>query len=470
MKEPLRTDSACRHYEKGQVLYLAAITMTLLLIFLTLIIDAGLAYAQRRRMQNAADAAAAAGTRVIVYSAGMSTDADVKQAIDTYAQLNGGSIDYVANPPYYLASDGSIVSKVGAGGNIPSNAAGVMVTPSTTVSTFFAVLLGHSLIPVAANAATISYPAQMPNNLAPLAPLTVPQVNYVVGSTYVLWSSQYEKFWADYGYALPSDFKGVYDQQGQVAVNTWVPIVHGDHGHNISSILDSIISSEGLSDAGGSYGILELPVFDTYLSDNVHVTGFAAFKIYPSTVNSSNASGRFVQFVVPGGQIATGGGAPNGPRVVKLVQPTFVPTPLATSTPWPTPTPVATATSTPSGTATATSTPAATLTQTATPTPAGTSTPTPTPCPSVLISNVSFSPVGNSGKVDVSWSTNVTSDSLIEWGTSPGSYGSSASDIGLVTSHSLDMYNIAKGTVYYYRITSTNSCSQSAQSTGTFSR
>src|SRR3712207_3553913 len=57
------TPNATAH--PGQTLVLFALSTTLLLAALGLVLDAGYTFAQRREMQNAADAAALAGTRLL---------------------------------------------------------------------------------------------------------------------------------------------------------------------------------------------------------------------------------------------------------------------------------------------------------------------------------------------------------------------------------------------------------------------
>src|SRR5919201_1401863 len=79
-----------RSGERGQILILGALMMTVMLGFLGLVIDVGNAYAQRRFMQNAADAASVAAARQLAF--GMQTgvsDAAVLDTINTYLAANG---------------------------------------------------------------------------------------------------------------------------------------------------------------------------------------------------------------------------------------------------------------------------------------------------------------------------------------------------------------------------------------------
>src|SRR5439155_3991119 len=66
-----------RDGERGQVLILAALLMAGLMGMLTLVIDVGNAYAQRRFVQNAADAASLAAARYLAHNPAGASDAAV---------------------------------------------------------------------------------------------------------------------------------------------------------------------------------------------------------------------------------------------------------------------------------------------------------------------------------------------------------------------------------------------------------
>src|SRR4051812_46260729 len=127
-----------RNGERGQVLVIAALMMTALVGFTALVVDVGDAYAQRRLVQNAADAAALAGARYMAVNrfAGVS-DAAVMGAMSPYLTANGGASLGAANGPtngaWYVKLDGTTVSPVGGGGGAPSSAAGVRVNAKKTV-------------------------------------------------------------------------------------------------------------------------------------------------------------------------------------------------------------------------------------------------------------------------------------------------------------------------------------------------
>jgi hypothetical protein len=69
-----------------------------------------------------------------------------------------------------------------------------------------------------------------------------------------------------------------------------------------------------------------------------------------------------------------------------------------------------------------------------------------------IISNVAVSDVTDTS-VKISWQTNESADSLIDYGLTT-SYSLAASSTSLVTAHSFDLAGLSRGTVYHFRITS----------------
>jgi len=119
-----------KRLERGSTLITVAITLLVLVFFLALAVDAGMAYAERRKMQNAADAASLAGATVLINGG---SDANVKSTIASYVAQNSAS-DYTA---VYLPSGQAV-----GGGVIPADATGVRVTARRTSPTFFAGIMG----------------------------------------------------------------------------------------------------------------------------------------------------------------------------------------------------------------------------------------------------------------------------------------------------------------------------------------
>jgi hypothetical protein len=76
----------------GQVLIVVTLAMVLLLLFVSLAIDVGHLYGQRRHMQNAADAGALAWAHEVCFPSGVQGRTPLSQALD-YAEANGADRD-----------------------------------------------------------------------------------------------------------------------------------------------------------------------------------------------------------------------------------------------------------------------------------------------------------------------------------------------------------------------------------------
>jgi Flp pilus assembly protein TadG len=142
-----------RRGERGQVLIMVALMMPVLLGMLGLVIDVGNAYAQRRFMQNAADASSLAAARYMALSRSSATDGGVMAALTPLLASNGGGTLAAPTGPnngaWYINLSGGTVGPVGTGG-LPSGAAGVRVNATKTVPTYFARVLGFPTITVRA--------------------------------------------------------------------------------------------------------------------------------------------------------------------------------------------------------------------------------------------------------------------------------------------------------------------------------
>ncbi|HXF69586.1 MAG TPA: pilus assembly protein TadG-related protein [Thermoflexus sp.] len=130
---------------RGQALVLLALAFAGMLALLALAIDGGNAYAQRRRAQNAADAAALSATRrlyEIQRQGGSEADLllALRQAIDAHGTFN---VDGQPNrfEAEYVDETGNPIAPLGAG-TIPENAQGVRVTIINRFDAFFAGVFG----------------------------------------------------------------------------------------------------------------------------------------------------------------------------------------------------------------------------------------------------------------------------------------------------------------------------------------
>ena len=160
-----------RSTERGQAIVILALGMVALLAFAALAIDGGNTFVERRRAQNAADAAALAGARELWLhlSAGDSSETSVRVDINAAAEDNGvadttGSARDFYNSnvvAYYTDKHGTAQSiEVGTAGSIPPNAGGIQVTAKRDFNTFFASLLGRDIMGADALATAVIIPPE----------------------------------------------------------------------------------------------------------------------------------------------------------------------------------------------------------------------------------------------------------------------------------------------------------------------
>ena len=155
---------AGRRPERGQMLVLFALSLTVVVLGVGLVIDGGNALVQRRGSQNASDFGALAGARIIAEWIGgdttNGTDANVKAAIANAVTTNGGAAPTFASPngPVYVNQGGTVVPSAGAAasyvgnGAIPTGAAGVQVNSDRTWRPFFLGIIGVNNWTAAASA------------------------------------------------------------------------------------------------------------------------------------------------------------------------------------------------------------------------------------------------------------------------------------------------------------------------------
>jgi hypothetical protein len=148
---PPHTDSPehdSRHSERGQALLQVALLMVVLLSFAALAVDVGNAYGQRRRMQNAADAAALAGARELCWLNGSAAAA---AAARNFLLDNGVPAEDIR--PGDVVVDGNRVEAIG----------------HIQADTFLAGIMGFSTIDVEASASSACGAAMSTCGLWPVA-------------------------------------------------------------------------------------------------------------------------------------------------------------------------------------------------------------------------------------------------------------------------------------------------------------
>jgi hypothetical protein len=136
---------------RGQILALFAISATVLILAVGLVIDGGNALSQRRDSQNASDFAALAGARIVAEwidsDTTNGTDANVRAAIENTATANGADPITFGAPdgPVYIDDAGNdlgYVGTAGAGAGPPAGTVGVRVSSDRTFGTYFLGIIG----------------------------------------------------------------------------------------------------------------------------------------------------------------------------------------------------------------------------------------------------------------------------------------------------------------------------------------
>jgi hypothetical protein len=177
--------------ERGQSMVIVAAVFVGLLALAGLAVDGGNAFVQRRHAQNAADAAALAGTHLI--SLAIQTcdpidmpalDAKIDRTVNQYAEQNGISdTNDVAGDEvndnvvaYYVDKDGASLGQVGEVGNLPVGTCGVRVEVQDEHETFFMPIVGIGEIPSSAQAMSMTGVIHQLPPGAGLLPVAVPQI------------------------------------------------------------------------------------------------------------------------------------------------------------------------------------------------------------------------------------------------------------------------------------------------------
>ncbi|MBI3732128.1 MAG: hypothetical protein HY259_01555, partial [Chloroflexi bacterium] len=144
---------------RGQTLVLVGLMLVGMLGVVALAIDGGNLYVERRRAQNAADAAALEGTFQLMLCASACSEAAVRTALNTLAEDNGlpdttpPAHDAVNNnlSGTYLNINGVTLGAMG-GGSVPAGATGLVLTTTHSFTTYFAGLLGFPTLSVGSSA------------------------------------------------------------------------------------------------------------------------------------------------------------------------------------------------------------------------------------------------------------------------------------------------------------------------------
>jgi hypothetical protein len=215
--------------ERGQSAVIMAMIMLAILAIFALVIDVGNAYAERRKAQNAADAAALAGVQKL--SETTTTNRAVRSAIVEYAMRNGMPQDGVKKMAY-TNPDGVVLMDIpDTSSRPPDQAVGVYVEVYKEFATYFARVLRWDTLPAAADSnAFVCYGATQSSGLFPIA-LTKDAFKDsngipVYGQDYNIWDGKLESpgnfgwvNWSDRGTVEPAYYSGQPPQQNTSQTN-----------------------------------------------------------------------------------------------------------------------------------------------------------------------------------------------------------------------------------------------------------
>ncbi len=135
MNEPT-TKSRLRRASKGQIIIMVAALAVSMTAMIGLAVDLGVAFAERRTVQNAADSAALAGAHVLATwstsNPGLAANTDVASMVSQNTMSATTSQTYDC---YYVDDDDQYIAKCNVA--VPSNATGVHVTVTEKHDTYF---------------------------------------------------------------------------------------------------------------------------------------------------------------------------------------------------------------------------------------------------------------------------------------------------------------------------------------------
>ena len=201
-----------RNPPRGQMIVVVALVLTILVAMVGVVVDGGFALSNRRQVQNTADAAALAGTRVLgldlkwragtalpanrpfadadiavcdAINSALTYDQNVSQTIapiDCYGPGTSPNARYV-----FLTAAGGIQDfspQRNVGDGIPANAQGVRVDATGSMDTLLIRVVGISTIDIGADATALAGPAEPPIGL--LMPFVVqnPLGPFIPGNQY----------------------------------------------------------------------------------------------------------------------------------------------------------------------------------------------------------------------------------------------------------------------------------------------
>jgi hypothetical protein len=248
--------------ERGQMVVIVALSLTVLVAMAGLVIDGGMALANRRQVQNAADAAALAGTRVLgldlkwrAVNAGnpsppprpfADTDTAVCDAINNALAYNTNPGQTIPAIDCYTGSDNAWYVKFNAdktitnlgrvGEGVPGLAQGVKVIGNGQSDTFLMGVIGISNITVGANATALAGPGEPPlGNLMPFVAQN-PLGPFIPGEEYQIRSEDEGECGTS---MVPPSVADAAEDAG-IVLASYVEPQHAGHGEQLAPSAPSV--------------------------------------------------------------------------------------------------------------------------------------------------------------------------------------------------------------------------------------
>ncbi|MGC8786697.1 MAG: pilus assembly protein TadG-related protein [Anaerolineae bacterium] len=273
--------------ESGQVLVIVTLFLVGMLAMLALVIDGGNIYLQRRAMQNAADAGAIAGARVLALNG---TPSEAQAAVQEYT-VQRNQADSCTS-----VIQGSVVTAIA----------------HKSVAMTFARIVGINQVSVSAQASATFRPVREAHGLAPIA---VQNFDYQYEQTYTIWDDTKDRD------PESGDISGAY--RGWLNLECVYPMSCGDGGasqlkewmrNGYPGVVQQNMWIRGSSGTKTSVlqqarvgQLLLIAVYDgiqeLYPGKSYYrVKKFAAFKITAVhfTGNPKGLEGKFKGYVIPG--------------------------------------------------------------------------------------------------------------------------------------------------------------------------
>jgi len=290
--------------EKGQSAIVIAFIVVVLLALVAVVVDVGNAYAHRRMVQNAVDAATLAGVRQLAENGvnGQTVlEIQVLSEVEQYAEDNG--LDRNVVEAWFINANGDRLETVDPwAGPVNPNAEGVEVEGDMPFDTYFAHLLGFETMQATTSAkAWVLHGPCSGDNLFPvtLSENTFGSDGPTPGQVYTMWDHDDKLLPGNFGwvywidgddenhcpdgcYQGPSVSQGLgpnivdTSRSGGWSVDEWV---HGSVGVNYQPVLADLRPYV----QGDPWPTVVIPIYDNFTGTGnnavFQISGFGAFQL-----------------------------------------------------------------------------------------------------------------------------------------------------------------------------------------------